>query len=208
MRIHRRGQTEPVEVSVRRAASIDVGGVVNALQQAFYDDPVMGYLFPDDRSRRWRMAKMFATELRAQYLPLGATWTTADHAGAALWAPPGHWSLPPARLARHALPLFRAFGRRLPRALRALSTVEQHHPTGPHWYLAVLGTVPHLQGRGVGSALLAPVLGRCDEEGVPAYLESSKESNLAFYGRQGFEVTKEITLPGGPPVWAMWREPR
>jgi GNAT superfamily N-acetyltransferase len=202
------GQTGGVTVTVRRAATIDLGGMVNALQLAFFDDPVMGYLFPDEHARRWRIAKLFRTELKAQYLPLGATWTTADHAGAALWAPPGHWQLPPARLARHAVPLFRAFGRRLPRALRALTAVERRHPTGPHWYLAVLGTAPHRQGTGVGSALLAPVLARCDDEGVPAYLESSKEANLAFYSRHGFEVTEQITLPGGPPVWAMWREPR
>jgi len=194
--------------TVRKAAPIDVDGITDALQQAFFDDPVMNYLFPSEHSRRWRTAKMFETQLRAHHLPLNTVWTTPDHAGAALWSPPDHWVLTPMTLIRNGIPMVRAFGRRLPRAMRALATVEHLHPREPHWYLAVLGTAPRFQGQGVGSSLLEPVLERCDREGLPAYLESSKESNLAFYGRHGFEVTNEIRLPGGPMVWPMWRTPK
>lgn len=82
-------------------------------------------------------------------------------------------------------------------------------PRQPHWYLATLGTAPERQGRGVGSTLLATVLDRLDEEGLPAYLESSKERNVAFYARHRFEVVRELVVPhGGPRLWLMWREPR
>jgi ribosomal protein S18 acetylase RimI-like enzyme len=72
----------------------------------------------------------------------------------------------------------------------------------------VLGTAPEHQGKGLGSAMMAPVLHRCDDEGLPAYLESSKESNIAFYRRHGFEVVGEVVVPDGPTLWPMWREPR
>ena len=72
----------------------------------------------------------------------------------------------------------------------------------------MLGTEPERQGNGIGSALMQPVLDDCDEHGIGAYLESSKERNIAFYGRHGFKVTEEILLPKGPPVWGMWRDPR
>jgi ribosomal protein S18 acetylase RimI-like enzyme len=87
--------------------------------------------------------------------------------------------------------------------------MERAHPRSPpHWYLAVLGTEPELQGRGLGSAVLAPVLEQADRDGVAAYLESSKESNIAFYARHGFRVSGEVRLPRGPKLWPMWRDPR
>ena len=52
------------------------------------------------------------------------------------------------------------------------------------------------------------MLERCDREGVGAYLESSKERNVAFYGRHGFRVTGETRFPRGPRLWLMWRDPR
>ena len=86
--------------------------------------------------------------------------------------------------------------------------MEKKHPREPHWYLAVLGTDPQHQGKGHGSAVLEPVLDRCDLEGVPAYLESSKEANVPFYERHGFQVTDTHDFPKGPRIWLMWRDPR
>jgi len=64
-------------------------------------------------------------------------------------------------------------------------------------------------GTGIGSALLTATLAQIDEEGMPAYLESSKERNVPLYARFGFEVIEEFrSRPGSPPLWRMWREPR
>jgi len=195
-------------ITVRKAAAIDLGAVTDVLQQAFYEDPVIGYLFPSERSRRWRLAKLWQTELTTHYLPLHSVWTTEDFSGAALWAPPKHWSVPLGDVIRHIPAWSRTFGRRVPRALRFLSTVERVHPAEPHWYLHAVGTAPRMQGKGVATALLEPVLARCDDEGVPAYLESSNERNIPLYARHGFKVTGEIRLANGPLMWPMWREPR
>ncbi|HEY2427773.1 MAG TPA: GNAT family N-acetyltransferase [Acidimicrobiales bacterium] len=187
----------------------DVEPLADVLQAAFFDDPVSTWILPDEASRARRLARFFALYLHRHYLPMRTAWTTSSQAGAALWAPPGHWRLPPAELLRTAPALLRIGGRHAGRAARLFTEVERRHPQEPHWYLGVLGTDPSRQGQGIGSALLKPVLDRCDREGVPAYLESSKESNVPFYRRHGFEVTAEITAPsGGPTLWGMWRETR
>ena len=92
------------------------------------------------------------------------------------------------------LPMLPVLLPRIVRSTRAVREIERRHPVVPHYYLSVLGTDPDQQGGGIGSALLAPVLDRCDADGVAAYLESSKESNVAFYARHGFTVTERIEL--------------
>ena len=57
-----------------------------------------------------------------------------------------------------------------------------------HFYLQGLGTDPPRQGEGLASAAMQPVLTRCDAEGIPAYLESTKERNVGFYEGHGFAV--------------------
>ena len=115
----------------------------------------------------------------------------------------------PLPAAAAAPPLVRFLGLRTASVLGALERMEERHPQDPsHWYLFILGTEQAAQGQGLGSALLAQVLARVDADGMPAYLESSSERNLALYGRHGFEVTSEVVIPGGPRIWPMWREPK
>jgi GNAT superfamily N-acetyltransferase len=85
--------------------------------------------------------------------------------------------------------------------------VENQHPGDLHHYLSYLGVAPARQGNGLGTALLRPVLDRCDSQGAPAYLEATNKRNLPLYRRQGFEVREELDLPNGPRLWTMWREP-
>ncbi|SEG90687.1 Acetyltransferase (GNAT) family protein [Thermomonospora echinospora] len=197
--------------AVREAGVADVPVLSRVLARAFDDDPVWRWMFPGPRVRLDRMAGLFSIELRHVHLPLGAT-EVAGRGGrieaGAMWDPPGRWRTPLPVLIRQFVPLARLFGTRTVPVLRTLTAIEKQHPAEPHWYLSVIGTDPAAQGNGLGGRLLESRLSRCDEEGLPAYLESSKESNVPFYEKYGFRVTRTIRPPGGcPPVWAMWRDP-
>jgi GNAT superfamily N-acetyltransferase len=194
-------------MAVRPARDGDVDRLAVVLARAFHDDPVTRWVYASERRRPFWATRFFAWQLR-RLIPQDVTWTTADgDGGAALWALPGRWR----EDARDTLSLLRltlpGVLPRMPRILRGLGQVEVRHPVERHLYLAVLGVDPDQQGTGVGSRLIQPGLDLCDRERLPAYLETGKEANLAFYGRHGFHVLDRLELPKGPPVWFLWREP-
>ena len=87
--------------------------------------------------------------------------------------------------------------------------MSEWHPTQPPFYLRSIGADLENQGRGIGSALIKAGLEACDQQGMPAYLESSNLRNNPRYQRHGFEVIGEAKLPeNGPTIWFMHREAR
>jgi GNAT superfamily N-acetyltransferase len=179
------------------------------LVRTFFDDPVIMHIFRNVGRRPEGLRRYFSTQMRADYLPFGGCYTTDGYEGAAIWAPAGKPLLTGIKAITTMLPVFPFVAAHLVTTLRMLKLIESLHPHEPHWYLATLGTAPEVQGQGVGTALMRPVLDHCDANGLPAYLESSKERNVPFYSRHGFKVVKEVPLPGGgPTIWTMWRDPQ
>ncbi len=201
--------TELRQHAVRRARPMDVATLAGRLARAFYHDPVVGHWCFADQSRRMRrLARGFELFLRKVYLRHDEVYTTESLNGGALWLPPGTWKMSNGEQLRMLPRMARIYGRELPRVLEVMSFLEARHPHEPHYYLQFIGVEPGSQGEGVGSALLEPILERCESEGLPAYLEATSERNRALYERNGFTVVEEANLPGsGPPIWPMWREP-
>jgi ribosomal protein S18 acetylase RimI-like enzyme len=207
-----RWQADPMSsVPARPATSADLEGMSTALADAFHDDPVMAAVFGGDEQRRTRWLRPFFRGVGSVHLRHQLVFTTDDHGGASYWDPPGHWQTRPRDYFPIAVPMLLGVNRRIPKALRGMGRIEAVHKAQPqdHYYLSVLGTRTTSQGKGIGSALMEPVLEVCDRDGVGAYLESSKERNVPFYRRHGFKVVEEIEFAsGGPTLWAMWRDPQ
>jgi GNAT superfamily N-acetyltransferase len=159
------------------------------LGRAFYDDPVMLWMFPDDEQRAKGLPRMWATMVRHHYLAGGGVEIATrggDVGAAAAWDPPGRKE---SRLSElRMLPTFLlAFGSRLRGAQAVAEMMKEKHPREPHWYLFAIGSDPTVRGAGFGQALMRSRLDRVDAEHAPAYLESSKEENVPYYMRFGFE---------------------
>lgn len=181
--------------------------------RAFWHDPLLDFFARDLLHEYKVLPAGFDAYLKDAAGPQGEVWVS-DHQGrpraVAAWLRPGSYPRPALRealwTARFATVIARS--RRRGKAIRLFREVERHHPHEPHWYLALLATDPTVQGRGIGSNLLAPVLERCDHDGVFAYAETQKEANVAWYARSGFDVVHEVRLAETPPVWCIRREPR
>lgn len=189
---------------VRTAASADAARLATTLAAAFYDDPVFRWFSPDDRRRGAMLPGLFAVFVEAFGIH-GETYTDVDVAGAALWAAPetDPFSAEPSYAER----LEAIVGIDAPRLFEIVELFEGCTPQQPHYHLQFLGVAPQRQGAGLGGALMAPILERCDHDGAPAYLEATSDRNRALYERHGFRDQGDIQLPGGPAVWRMWRDP-
>jgi GNAT superfamily N-acetyltransferase len=194
--------------TVRKARADELGRLAAILARAFYDDPPIRWVVNDDRGRRKLLERSFDLYLRRLWFKQGECYITDNGVGAIVWELPGQWKVGVLDQLRLLPSMARINGRLLPRVLRALAVVESNHPVEPHYYLPLVGVEPEWQGRGLGAALMRPIVERCDDEKVPAYLEATSPRNRALYQRQGFEVTEQFSLgPGSPPLWRMWRNP-
>jgi len=192
------------EVLVARAGRDEAALVGEILADAFGGDPVGSWISPDPEYPRWGWPLLVPF-----LLPHDEVYVAGNGMGAAIWIPPGdNLDIRPSPSV--LWDYWRRFGlRAIIRFFRLMLAMEKHHPKEPHYYLFAIGVRPEAKGRGIGSALLEPVLRQCDSRKVAAYLENSNLRNLPFYQRHGFEVRSEITLPhNGPKLWLMYREPR
>lgn len=182
--------------------------LADILADAFTLDPVMNWIIPASDL----YPDFFRLIIRDTFVPSGIMHMESTERGAALWLPPATEvtvspSLATAKL--FARLLFRKGPGPLLRIPQQNRVFERHLPSTPHYHLLFVGARQSAQGAGVGSALLKQGTLLCDNEGMPAYLESSSEKNVPLYQRHGFEIVAQEALPGGgPEVWFMWREPR
>ena len=165
--------------------------------------------FLPDRGRRHRLLLRYFRAVLPVYARMGEVHVCDEPLGGTAWIAPGRLPLS-TRDDLAMLPIeLRVFGRHPRRALGGERAMERGHPHEPHWYLDYIGVEARGRNRGAGSALLRPMLERCDAGAVPAYLNAGSPESRRLYERHGFVAFAEFRLPfGGPPLWRMWREPR
>lgn len=191
---------------VRQATSADVEAVTAVLAEAFLEDPVSGWIFPDGASRA-ALHRPFFRVFVELVLADGHIDTVGDVEGVALWLPadPDH----PEPEADLGAVFAEAIG---PDAAARFAVLDalmtENHPPNVHAYLPFIAVSPDSQRRGIGSTLLRHAFTKLDRDGVAAYLESSSPRNQALYERLGFKpLDTQLALPGGPSLQPMWRSP-
>lgn len=185
-------------------------GAAEVLARAFRDSPLNVAVIGPDPARRMRANRLGAMALLPVAVARGLVLVAREGGatrGVLVAAPPFGWPLPPPPLRAH---LRRVWGQGLRVARRwglAFEALARIHPRAPHWYLATLGIDPLVQGRGVGTALLTHWLAGVDADALPAWLETDRQANVAFYRRAGFEIERRTEVLG-TTIWCMGRPER
>ncbi|MFI6641337.1 GNAT family N-acetyltransferase [Streptomyces sp. NPDC050504] len=194
-------------VRIRQAGADDRDAVARLLDEAFFDDPVSGWVFPEPEHRRAVHGKFLGVFVDVA-LDEGRIDLLEDGTAAALWlsvpaGAPTEEDDTPALMRETADPDNERA------ELVGRLTGEAHPHDRAHEYLLMIAVTSERQGEGIGAALIGSVLERCDREGVPAYLEASSARSRRLYERLGFAFTgKPVELPDGPLMYPMWREPQ
>lgn len=171
---------------VEVATPADRDQVVETVVAAFRTDPAFRFFFLDETTFD-AYAAMFARYLFDQRVGLGTVWVVEGGASVAMWQPPG---APPTE-------------RQLDVDAAALARIDAYEaaahtalPSSPYWYLGVLATHPDHAGKRWGRAVMRAGLDRAGADGLPAYLETSTQTNVELYGRAGWQVVDSV--PVGP----------
>lgn len=208
----RAGRAPSRHSGVRLLEADEAAQLVETLALAFRDNPLNRAAIRGQATRRLRSNRygMRATLAAAQDRStiLVPDRSLANLAGPALGGlialAPGAWPLPPPPLlAQFELWLGQGIGT-LRRWGHVYEQLAELHPLGPHWYLQLLGVDSGVRRAGIGSSLLRAWLEVVDADGVPAYLETDRQENIAFYGQHGFEVVGTHAILK-TPIWRMRR---
>jgi ribosomal protein S18 acetylase RimI-like enzyme len=184
----------------------DVDAAAQLLAAAFDDDPALVWWWPDRGLRTEMAPRLFAAQVRLA-LERGDGMMTAAGDAVGLYLPPGT-EISEDDLVRCGLAeLLGTYGaetaERMGGYLATADTLRAEVMPEPHWQLSYVGVHPRSRTKGLGTALVDEGTERARRDGVPAYLETRTQSNVAFCEQRGYRVVGETDVPDSLHLWGM-----
>ena len=87
-----------------------------------------------------------------------------------------------------------------------IDALTGHLGEEPQWYLHLVAVRPQFIDRGCASLLVRPMLARAVREGIPCTLITQTMENVRKYEHWGFQVVKEMPVPGSPEKFCSMRK--
>jgi ribosomal protein S18 acetylase RimI-like enzyme len=198
---------------VSKVTESNVSDAVRILAGAFWNDPLVEYLFPELQERQHQLDTFFKVNVEFSR-EAGEVYSTTSMLGCSVWLFPGDKAR--SRLGKEELPGARfkllLDGQSLQKLSDFIQYMKERHFSimrGPYCLLMFLGVEEKQRRRGVGSRLMQPVLQYADEKRMPCILDTMNEYNLDFYRAHNFTVCQRYHLcSNGPETWTMIRYPQ
>jgi ribosomal protein S18 acetylase RimI-like enzyme len=173
----------------------DVDRASEVLGRAFFDDPDIMKILPDDGVRKGKLKHFFRCFLKFGILYGEVYAPSSDLEGISVWVHSSTKDMTFWRNVRSgflglmfkvsgkALSIFGKYGKQMDEATKSVINEE-------HWFLFIIGVDPEHQRKGYGKKMIEPMLNRIDGEKLPIMLDTNKQNNVGYYEKFGFEVVK------------------
>ena len=195
-------------VEVVRLEAGDVPLAVGVLARGMRDNPIhVAALGPDPERRERLLARMFSTLWRVWDQDALCAKRDGEVVGVCGRLAPGHCRLNALQSLRTAPVMLSGGPRTFARTLRWVSAWDRRDPAERHEHLGPVAVDRHLQGLGIGSAMLAVHVEDLGLRRLTGWLETDRSENVRLYERFGYVVEEEAEVLG-VPNWFMRRPSR
>lgn len=164
--------------------------IIEILRDAFKENQSVNYVVKQDSKRIRRIEKLLEYSLSygEEY---GKVFISEDQNAACILLFSHQKKITIKSLIKDLQLITKGIGlQKLKDVLHRESLLKAHHPKTPFYHLWYIGVDPVHQKKGIGSTLLEEVLEYCADR--PVYLETSVESNLRWYKKYGFRISKVL----------------
>jgi ribosomal protein S18 acetylase RimI-like enzyme len=191
-----------VKVTIGRRE--DKARLMQTIVLGFCADPMARWASPDPAVYLDRRDEFFDAFGGAAF-DHGTAFVADEGAAVATWLPPG---VEPDHERMEKIMAEQTPDNRKQEMSELFAKMEAFRLHEPHWYLPLIAADPARQGQGLGTALMEAAIARIDEDGMPAYLDSSNSRNVPLYRRFGFEPIGQIKTASSPVQVPMIRRAR
>ncbi|AYF30442.1 GNAT family N-acetyltransferase [Micromonospora tulbaghiae] len=191
-----------MDTRIRVARWADITPIAALAAEALHPAPLGKWLVPDPALRRQVLADVLVIWVEHAMF-FGDVQVTDDLTAAAI-AFHRYRPIPPP--ANYPTRLADAAGGHADRFATLDTLLAEKQPTEPHYHLALFAVAPAYQRTGRGTALLAHHRSRLDRIDLPSWttIPAAGEPLLTRYG---YTPRPQITLPDGPTLCPMRRNP-
>jgi ribosomal protein S18 acetylase RimI-like enzyme len=192
-------------VEVAPLAPPEIPAAIGVLARGMRDNPIHVAALGDDADRRERiLARLFEAMWRHMDQYALCARLDGEVVGVCGRLPPGGCRPTIVQGLRMAPGMAATGPRTLMRTMRWVAAWSKRDPNERHEHLGPVAVDRHLQGLGIGSAMLAAHAEDLDVQRLTGWLETDKEANVRFYQRFGYVVVEQTDVLG-VPNWFMRR---
>lgn len=176
---------------MQRAGLDDKATVLKILLKSFKNDPYMNWLLKE--SNRRDKHKVIIEFVVDETFRKGEIYLSDDYRATALWNSEKKEKISFNYIWRNLSFLFK-FGIKATVSIikKDKFTHDQYPKESAFYHLFLIGVLPEVQGKGLASELINPMIENKIKNSIPLYLETANPVNVEIYKKKGFSVFKSV----------------